>query len=227
MNRIAQRAGIVLVLAFVLMAGLIFFVGDYLINGDDWFNSSGNPHSVSSGNGAATVTDRNGEFIMDTRGTWTYSDSEKLRSSMIHWLGDREGNINAPMLAHYSQAFSGFDLINGLYSASGTGGKMELTLSARVQNAALKAMNGRKGTVGVYNYKTGEILCAVTTPTFDPDNVPNIEENPNGAYDGVYVNRFIQSAYVPGSIFKIVTTAAALECVPGIEEMTFRCNGKL
>ena len=88
-------------------------------------------------------------------------------------------------------------------------------------------MNGRKGTIGVYNYKTGEILCAVTTPTYDPENVPNIEGDTSGKYEGVYLNRFIQSAYVPGSIFKLVTTAAALDCVPGIEEMTFKCTGKI
>ena len=43
----------------------------------------------------------------------------------------------------------------------------------------------------------------------------------------MYLNRFIQSAYVPGSIFKIVTTAAALDCVADIEEKTFTCYGKL
>lgn len=58
---------------------------------------------------------------------------------------------------------------------------MTLTLSARVQNAALDAMAGRKGTVGVYNYKTGEILCALTTPTYDPDNVPDIASTPPGS----------------------------------------------
>ena len=100
-----------------------------------------------------------------------------------------------------------------------------LSLSARVQNAALRALNGRKGTVGIYNYKTGEILCAVTSPTYDPDHVPDVEADTSGKYDGVYLNRFLQSSYVPGSIFKVVTTAAALECVPDIESRTFTCDG--
>ncbi len=81
--------------------------------------------------------------------------------------------------------------------------------------------------MAVYNYKTGEILCALTTPTYDPDNVPDIQEDEAGAYSGVYLNRFIQSAYVPGSIFKIVTMAAALDCVPDIEEQTFQCSGRV
>jgi peptidoglycan glycosyltransferase len=82
------------------------------------------------------------------------------------------------------------------------------------------------GTAAVYNYKTGEILCAVTTPTYDPDNIPDIAGDTTGSYTGVYVNRFLQSKYIPGSIFKIVTLAAALESVPDIEERTFTCEGK-
>jgi peptidoglycan glycosyltransferase len=55
--------------------------------------------------------------------------------------------------------------------------------------------------------------------------VPDIEGDTTGAYNGAYVNRFTQSVYIPGSIFKLVTTAAALDCVEGIEEMTFTCTG--
>ena len=41
----------------------------------------------------------------------------------------------------------------------------------------------------------------------------------------VYLNRFLQAAYIPGSIFKLVTTAAALESIPDIREQTFTCTG--
>ena len=122
---------------------------------------------------------------------------------------------------------AGFDLFNGIYDASGEGGQEVLTISAKVQNAALEALGSRKGTIGVYNYKTGEILCAVTSPTYDPDNVPDIAGDTTGAYDGVYLNRFLQSAYVPGSIFKIVTVSTALETVPDILDQTFQCYGRL
>ena len=89
----------------------------------------------------------------------------------------------------------------------------------------MEAMGQYKGTVAVYNYKTGEILCAVTTPNYDPDDVPDIAGDDTGAYGGVFLNRFTQSAYTPGSIFKIVTAAAALESIPDIQEQTFTCNG--
>jgi peptidoglycan glycosyltransferase len=52
-----------------------------------------------------------------------------------------------------------------------------------------------------------------------------VSEDTTGAYEGLYLNRFTQSVYIPGSIFKIATTAAALECVPGIEDMSFQCTG--
>jgi peptidoglycan glycosyltransferase len=77
----------------------------------------------------------------------------------------------------------------------------------------------------VYNYQTGEILCAVSSGTYDPDNVPDIEEDATGYYDGVYVNRFTSATYVPGSIFKAVTAMAALETIPDIQEQTFYCTG--
>ena len=51
-----------------------------------------------------------------------------------------------------------------------------IPLDARLNYIAYQAMNGRKGAVGVYNYKTGEILCMLSTPTFDPADPPVIEE---------------------------------------------------
>ena len=57
--------------------------------------------------------------------------------------------------------------------------------------------------------------------------MPDIAGDTTGAYDGVYLNRFLQSAYVPGSIFKIVTVSTALETVPDILDQTFQCYGRL
>ena len=41
----------------------------------------------------------------------------------------------------------------------------------------------------------------------------------------MYLTRFLQSTNVPGSIFKVVTAAAALDCVPDILDKTFTCYG--
>ena len=188
--------------------------------------STGSPHVYNSGNiGCGTIVDRSGNMLLDITEKRTYSDDQATRKSTLHWLGDRKGYISASAIANYAGAMSGFDKVNGIYNAGGTGGTARLTLSSRVQNTALEALGDRKGPVAVYNYKTGEILCAVTSPTYDPDNVPDIGGDTSGKYTGVYLNRFTQSTYVPGSIFKVVTTAAALECVEDIENMTFHCTG--
>ena len=228
MNRIAGRSGIALLLVLVLVGGLVFFVGEYFLEADDWINAAGSPHVYNGGNiGCGVVLDREGELLLDISDERTYPESLDLRMSVIHWLGDREGNISAPALPNYSDALSGFDLFNGIYSFSGTGGEAVLTLSAQAQIAAMEALDGYKGTVAVYNYKTGEILCAVSAPSYDPDDVPDILGADSGEYEGAYLNRFTQVSYVPGSIFKILTTAAALESISAIEDRIFVCEGSL
>jgi peptidoglycan glycosyltransferase len=212
----------------ILLGGMLLFLWEYVTKADQWVSSVGSPHVYNNTNiGCGTITDRSGKTLLHLAENRVYADDAVTRKSTLHWLGDRNGFINAAAVSGYAGAMAGFDHFNGIYDSSGEGGRARLTISAKVQNTALEAMGKRRGTIGVYNYKTGEILCAISTPTYDPDNVPDIAGDTTGAYTGVYLNRFIQSSYVPGSIFKIVTVAAALESVPGIEEETFQCYGKI
>ncbi len=225
MNRVASRSSIVILLVLVLICGLTFFIFEYATQADDWVTFAGSPHVYNGGNiGCGTVTDRDGVMLLDLNGGRTYSADAQLRLATVHWLGDRNGSVNAPALSAYAAELAGFELLNGVYSYGDTGGTAKLTLSADVQTAALKALGDYKGTIGVYNYKTGELLCAVTTPTFDPDHLPDTQDDAD-RYEGMYVNRFVQSRYTPGSIFKIVTLAAALESIPDVLEQSFSCNG--
>ena len=227
MNRVSRRASAVILLVAVLLGGLGFFVYEYSQKAAQWVVSPGSPHVYNSTNiGMGTVVDREGVVLLSITENRAYGEDRDLRESTVHWLGDRKGQISAPAISHYAKEMTGYDPVDGLYSYKGSGGRAELTLSAEVQTAALKALGDRKGTVAVYNYRTGEILCAVTAPTYDPDNVPDIEADTTGAYEGVYLNRFVQSTYVPGSIFKVVTTAAALDTIGDIESQTFKCTGK-
>lgn len=226
MNRVTKRSWLMGLFILLLLGGMGFFVLEYTVKADKWVVSPGSPHVFKGSNlGTGTVVDRDNVVLLDVEEERKYSGNAQTRASTMHWLGDRQGSIQAGAVGSYAAVMSGYDKVNGLYDFSGSGGVEKLTLSARVQNAALTALNGRKGTVGIYNYKTGEILCAVTSPTYDPDNVPDIEGDTSGKFEGVYLNRFLQSSYVPGSIFKVVTTAAALECVPDIESKTFYCDG--
>lgn len=85
---------------------------------------------------------------------------------------------------------------------------------------------GRKGSVAVYNYQTGQILCMALSPDFDPADPPTITDG-DSRYDGVYMNRVLSSTFTPGSVFKVVTTAAAIEQLPDIFERSFTCTGSV
>lgn len=226
MNRVMKRSWIMVLFILILLGGTSFFLYEYYTKASEWVLFTGSPHVYqTAGASAGIVTDREGTTLLDTTVKRTYSQDQTLRQAVLHWLGDRQGNINDTTSQTYTSQMVGYDAVDGVYSYGGQTGEMTLTLSGRVQKAALEAMAGRKGTLAVYNYKTGEILCAVSTPTFDPDNVPDIAGDTTGQYEGAYLNRFLQSTYPPGSIFKIVTTAAALETVDGILDMTFTCRG--
>lgn len=227
MNRIAGRAWALLLIVSILLGGLGFFLYEYYTLSENWVLHSGNPHVYQGAEqllATGTVVDREGNFLLDLANQRSYSTDAAVRMSTLHWLGDRAGYIHAPALTHYTRQMLGYDAVNGIYNYGGVGGQATLTLSASVQKAALEALGDRKGTVAVYNYKTGELLCAVTTPTYDPDHIPDFSADA-ATYEGVYLNRFLQAAYIPGSIFKIVTTAAALETIPDIREQTFTCTG--
>lgn len=226
MYRVATRAWAIWLLISILVGGLGFFGYEYYTKAGDWVMETGNPNVYDS-NGIAlgSVYDRHGQLLVDLTEGRTYSADPLLRMAMLHWTGDRLGNVQASVLRRYEEALAGFSLVNGIYDYDGLGGDLMLTISSTAQKAALEALRDYKGTVAVYNYRTGQILCAVSTPTFDPDAMPDIDGDDSGQYEGVYWNRFLQAVYIPGSIFKIVTTAAALEEISDIQSRTFICTG--
>lgn len=226
MNRIAGRAWIAMLFVLILLGGFTFFICEYVANAGKWVVFSGSPHLYNAGNiDCGVVTDADGYILLDMDKQRRYTSDETLRKSTVHWLGDQYGYVDAPALSSYSERIAGYDLLNGVYNYGDKSGLTRLTLLGSVQKAAFEAMKGYKGTLAIYNYKTGEILCAVSTPAFDPDDPPDVENDPDGQYEGVYLNRFTQSLYTPGSIFKIVTLAAAIETLPDIMEKSFSCTG--
>lgn len=102
-----------------------------------------------------------------------------------------------------------------------TGGTIEgndlgLGLSVRGQQAALDALAGRCGAVVVLEARTGRLLVMASSPSFDPNLVENdfarlrrIQAPCSSA--SALLNRASNGLYIPGSTFKIVTAAAALE----------------
>ncbi len=106
-----------------------------------------------------------------------------------------------------------------------------LTIDSELQRAAARAFGDRAGSVIAMNPSTGEILVWFSNPGYDPsiftmplsrEEVAEIFQNP----DHPLFNRPIQGQYPPGSVFKIITAAAALS--EGISpEKEYRCDGSI
>lgn len=106
-----------------------------------------------------------------------------------------------------------------------------LTLEWRLQQFIEEKLDGVTGSCVVMDVENGEILAMVNKPSYNPnlfslgisqDNwqaLLNDEKNP-------MINRALQAAYPPGSIFKIITAAAALEHDIIVPQSTHVCLGR-
>ncbi len=88
-----------------------------------------------------------------------------------------------------------------------------LTLDSRIQKLAYTLMKEKIGAVVVLNVKTGEILCAVSTPSFDPNTKDGNQwrESFKDHLQRPYENRSFSIRYPPGSTFKTVVLSAWIE----------------
>lgn len=228
MKKIERRAVVCAILALLLAAGLCVFLVKYLVNGGSWASSAFNRHLYDSSGVLAvgTVLDRDGDVLSTAEnGKRTYYDNETVRRATLHAVGDLQGSIGTGALNAFADRLTGYNLLNGAFGAD-RGAELYLTIDARYHYEAYQALNGHSGTVAVYNYKTGEILCMVSAPSYDPLNVPADIET-NDRYQGAYLNRFLSSTFTPGSVYKTVTLAAALEELPDLEERTWTCQGSV
>ena len=228
MRKIEKRAAVCIALAIFLAAGTLVFTIRYAAEGGRWASAAFNRHLYNDSGVliSGTVRDRDGDVLTAAEdGKRTYYADKTVREATLHAVGDLEGKIGTGVLNAFADRLTGYSLLNGAFGAR-QGNDLYLTLDARYNYEAYRALNGRTGTVAVYNYKTGEILCMVSAPSYDPLQVPqDLEKNPR--YQGAYLNRFLSSTFVPGSVFKTVTLAAALECLPDAEERTWDCGGSV
>lgn len=223
MKQVKLRSMLLAALVAVLAAGVVLFCVRYVVRGGQWAAFPANDHAYQEGRLAlGQVLDRNGLVLYDgASGTWAEDGS--IRRATLHAVGDRDDNISTSAKAAMRRRLVGFDPLTG---TSAGGHKVYLTIDAELNAAALEALNGRKGAVAVYNYRTGDVLCMVSSPTFDPAEPPEIRDG-DSRYDGVYLNRVLSSTFAPGSVFKLVTTAAALEQLDGTLDRHFTCTGRL
>jgi peptidoglycan glycosyltransferase len=226
MKVISRRAAVMLVFIALFVCGFCILIGSYFVNAQTWVQYPTNRHLYTEGQPkAGTIYDRNGVILARTvNSKRVYNSDEETRTALMQAIGDSKGDVSTGAQVAFAKNLTGWNLLNGAYNSQGK--DISLTLDANLCKVAYEALDGRKGTVGVYNYKTGEIICMASSPSFDPENPPDIKSNPE-QYKGVYLNRLFSATYTPGSIFKLVTSAAAIDNIPDIDQETFNCTGTL
>lgn len=230
MKKTRSRSTMVLIIALLAIVGLCVFIVKIFLNAGQWIQHSYNGHLAGSGglSSAGEIFDRSGNTLAYSQdGERLYNSDYTTRLSTLHVVGDDSLNISSAIQSSYRSQLIGFNYLwgLGLPSSLKAGGNITLTIDSSACNAAYNALGEHNGAVVVYNYKTGEVLCSVSTPTYDPMDPPEITEDNEKEYDGVYVDKVLAGLYAPGSTFKIITAAAALENIPDIENETFTCNG--
>lgn len=223
MRKQEKRAVICLLLVAALLAGIGIFGYRFVRSGDKWATFYGNTQIYTDGAiNRGTVTDRNGvELLRCTPDGFEYTDDYELRLATVHAVGDPGGNVSTGAISVFRSQLIGYDILNGTYDTSANGKRIALTIDANANRAAYEALAGRTGTVGVYNWKTGEIVCMVSTPTFDPA----YDSEPTGEEGSIYFNNFLSGLITPGSTFKLVTSAAVIDTMPDRGSFTFDCDG--
>lgn len=226
-----RRAFVLYAVILAFLAGTVILVVNIAMNGKVWVANSANRHLYSKSKdviSAGPVVDIRGVVLAETLGSKrVYNEDAELRKAVLHVLGDTNGYISTGTQNIYSDVLSGYNFVDGIYTLKkhGVGPELVINIDAEACRVAYEALGDYNGAVAVYNYKTGELLCSVSKPTYDLVNKPqDIETNP--IYSGVYLDKVVSGIYTPGSIMKIITAASAIENIPDIYERTFDCNGE-
>ncbi len=225
-----------LMLVFLGMFALLAAYGAYSLTtyGNRWFASSANTYvrnqkqNVVAGN----ITDRDGVLLATTTdGKRVYQADLAAREAVVHVLGDEKSNVSNGVESFMATYLYGFNM-SLLERAGATlsgkarvGDSVQLTIDSGLSTYIASLIPaGTAGAVVVMNYKTGEVLVLQSFPTFDPMAVTTaVKNHPQKPF----FNRATQGLYTPGSTFKIITTASALQNLPGITTRQFVCTGQL
>ncbi|GHH90334.1 penicillin-binding transpeptidase domain-containing protein [Streptomyces capillispiralis] len=161
----------------------------------------------------------------------------------------RDGPLYAPVTGFASQEYgttllehtedgllSGADpvlaplpLWNEFTRSRNAGGKVMTTIDPAAQRAAYEGLRSRKGAVAAVEPSTGRVLALVSVPSYDPGLLSGNGRTAREAWarlnadpDRPMLNRAVQRTYPPGSTFKVVTAAAALDAgvVDDLDEPT-------
>lgn len=236
-QRLRFRLLTLLVIGLLLVAGVygVYSVSAY---SNRWVSSARNTRyrSAKSSVIPGDIVDRNGVVVAttDESGARVYQSNILSRSSLVHLLGDDEGNVANGVESFQANYLLGFqtslservtDLLTG---QTRKGDTVTLTADSRLQTAIVQMFRsgaqtkGKCGAAVVLNYRTGELLALVSLPVYDPQNITEVVK---ASSQHPFWNRATQSLLPPGSTFKIITAAAALQRLPDAQTRTFTCTG--
>lgn len=180
------------------------------------------------------ATDR-GDILVGTR---PVAQSEATRGRFAYRRTYADGATYAPITGFYSydrgsaglersynRALAGTDdalfvrrLVDLVTGRKTQGASVTTTIDAKAQEAAVKALGKQKGAVVAIEPKTGRILALVTSPTYDPNTLSGDIDVASKSWEKLTAdssrplsNRASSEIYPPGSTFKLITAAAALE----------------
>lgn len=105
------------------------------------------------------------------------------------------------------------ELMNQVSGGPQPGNHVALTIDHELQKLAyerIAASNTGRGSVVAVNPNTGEVLAMVSHPSYDPNNIDERFEELRQDPNEPLLNRATQGLYPPGSVFKVVSAAAAL-----------------
>jgi len=91
------------------------------------------------------------------------------------------------------------------------GDDVHTTLDPKAQRAAISALGGQRGSIVAVEPSTGAIRVMYSYPDYDPNRIPGQYGQLNADASSPLFNRATQARYPPGSTFKVVTAAAALD----------------
>lgn len=220
-----------LVCAFIALG--VWLAYTVYSQGSRWMTSRYNTRLSTARQNVLTgdITDRNGITLATTGedGTRLYNEDTAIRRALSQTVGDTMSMSGTGVETFHAGTLLGFSgsIIDRTWQTltgqQTRGDDIRLTVDAELAAYASSVFpSQREGAIVVLNYKTGEILAMVSKPDYDPQALANRQTDSEGSG---YLNRALQGQYPPGSVFKIVTLAAALENLPGVQTRTLTCEG--
>lgn len=237
-NRQAMVATVVFSAIFLFMIGYyIYFIvvdSQTVVNNSYNRRIDGQADTVVRG----TIYSRSGKELAytDTKGTEDdLTDDTRVYpygKTFAHVVGIRtHGKYGLEKLCNFdllsTQSSPLQKIIDDFTNTTERGCDIYTTLSVSLQKAAYSGLGDNDGAVFIMNPDTGEIYAMTSKPSYDPETIDDIwDELAEDSDDSRLLNRATQGKYIPGSIFKIVTTLEYIRENKKYDNFSYYCNGK-